>query len=64
MSIMKGLVYVSAPIYCAFFLLYLVSRVYLVFEMFRNLAFLDPQVYQTPDISACPSELRIAKHRP
>ena len=51
MDIMKGLVYVSAPIYLAFFLLYLVSRVYLVFEVFRNLAFLDPQVYLTPEVS-------------
>ena len=53
MDIMKGLVYVSAPIYLAFFLLYLVSRVYLLFEVFRNLAFLDPQVYLTPNVSIC-----------
>ena len=53
MGIMKGLVYVSAPIYLAFFLLYLVSRVYLLFEVFRNLAFLDPQVYLTPNVSIC-----------
>ena len=51
MDIMKYLVYVSAPIYLAFFLLYLVSRVYLLFEVFRNLAFLDPQVYLTPNVS-------------
>ena len=53
MDIMKILVYVSAPIYLAFFLLYLVSRVYLLFEVFRNLAFLDPQVYLTPNVSIC-----------
>lgn len=53
MDIMKCLVYVSAPIYLAFFLLYLVSRVYLLFEVFRNLAFLDPQVYLTPNVSIC-----------
>ena len=51
MDIMKYLLYVSAPIYLAFFLLYLVSRVYLLFEVFRNLAFLDPQVYLTPNVS-------------
>ena len=51
MDIMKCLVYVSAPIYLAFFLLYLISRVYLLFEVFRNLAFLDPEVYLTPNVS-------------
>ena len=54
MNIMKGLLYISAPIYLAFFLLYLISRVYLLFEVFRSLAFLDPQVYLTPDVSFCP----------
>ncbi|KAI4188981.1 MAG: hypothetical protein LQ346_005202 [Caloplaca aetnensis] len=44
----KVLVYGSAPIFIAFFLLYLVCRVYLVFEVFRNLAYLDPRVYKTP----------------
>ena len=34
-------------------LFYLVCRVYLVVEVFRNLAYLDPEVYQTPDVSAC-----------
>ena len=53
MDIMNYLVYVSAPIYLAFFLLYLVSRVYLLSEVFRNLAFLDPQVYLTPNVSIC-----------
>ena len=53
MDIMKCLVYVSAPIYLAFFLLYLTSRVYLLFEVFRSLAFLDPQVYLTPNVSIC-----------
>ena len=51
MDLMKCLVYVSAPIYFAFLLLYLVCRVYLLFEVFRNLAFLDPQVYLTPNVS-------------
>lgn len=51
MDVMKGLVYLSAPVYLAFFLLYFVCRVYLVFEVFRSLAFLDPQVYLTPDWS-------------
>ena len=63
MDIMKVLVYVSAPIYLAFFLLYLVSRVYLLFEVFRNLAFLDPQVYLTPNVSICSLALT-AKDRP
>ena len=53
MDIMKCLVYVSAPIYLAFFLLYLVSRVYLLFEVFRNLAFLDPQIYLASNVSIC-----------
>lgn len=50
-DMIKILVYVSAPIYMSFTLLYLVCRVYLVFEVFRNLAYLDPEVYKTPDVS-------------
>ena len=50
-DIFRYLVYISGPIYGAFTVLYLVCRVYLVFEVFRNLAYLDPQVYQTPDVS-------------
>ncbi|KAL8783339.1 MAG: hypothetical protein Q9195_009419 [Heterodermia aff. obscurata] len=48
---MKGLVYVSAPLYMGFILLYLICRIYLVFEVIRNLAFLDPQVYKSPEVS-------------
>lgn len=50
-DVIKVLVYVSMPIFMAFFLLYLVCRVYLVFEVFRNLAYLDPRVYETPEVS-------------
>ena len=50
-DVFKYLVYISGPFYGAFTALYLVCRVYLVFEVFRNLAYLDPQVYQTPDVS-------------
>ncbi|KAI4198747.1 MAG: hypothetical protein LQ350_005070 [Teloschistes chrysophthalmus] len=46
---MKGLLYAVAPIYMSFTLLYLVCRVYLVFEVFRNLGYLDPAVYKTPE---------------
>ena len=53
---LKGLVLVCAPVYLAFALLYAVCRVYLVFEVFRNLAFLDHRVYQTPDVSCNPGE--------
>ncbi|KAL8940610.1 MAG: hypothetical protein Q9216_002723 [Gyalolechia sp. 2 TL-2023] len=49
LDVIKALVYILAPIYMSFTLLYLVCRVYLVFEVFRNLAYLDPEVYQTPD---------------
>ncbi|KAL8642370.1 MAG: hypothetical protein Q9228_000923 [Teloschistes exilis] len=48
---MKALVYAAAPIYMSFTLLYLVCRVYLVFEVFRNLGYLDPAVYKTPEWS-------------
>ena len=51
MDIFKGFVYAFVPVAGAFVLLYLVSRVCLVFEVFRNLAFLDPKVYQTPEVS-------------
>ena len=54
MHCMKGLVYVSAPLYMGFTLLYLISRIYLVFEVFRNLTFLDPQVYQSPEVKNKP----------
>ena len=40
----------SAPIGIAISLLYFASRVYLLVEVFRNLAFLDPAIYQTPDV--------------
>ena len=49
-KVIKFLVALCAPIYIAFTLLYLASRVFLVFEVFRNLAYLDPRVYQTPDV--------------
>ena len=52
MDAFKILICFDAPIYFAFFLLYLISRVYLVFEVFRNLAFVDPKVYQIPNWSA------------
>ena len=39
--------------FVAFVLLYLVSWVYLVVEVIRNVAVLDPLVYQTPDVSIC-----------
>ncbi|KAI4220004.1 MAG: hypothetical protein L6R36_007931 [Xanthoria steineri] len=52
MWLAKGMVYVMAPLYMSFTLLYLVCRVYLVYEVFRNLAYLDPKVYQTPDWAA------------
>lgn len=55
MDVVKGMMYVMAPLYMFFTLLYLVCRVYLVFEVFRNLAYLDPRVYQTPDVSPHPS---------
>ena len=54
MDIMMGFVYIATPISAVYVLLYLVCRVYLVFEVFRNLAFLDPLVYDTPDVSICP----------
>ena len=56
-GIMRVLVYVSVPLCLASFLLYLVIRVYLVFEVFRNLAFLDPQIYSMPNVSAHPPAL-------
>ena len=62
-DIMKGLVYVAAPIYMAYFLLYLVGRVYLLFEVFWNLAFLDPHIYLTPSVSIYPSALYVVRHR-
>lgn len=34
-------------------LFYLFCRVYLVFEVFWKLAYLDPEVYRTPNVSAC-----------
>ncbi|KAL8660725.1 MAG: hypothetical protein Q9202_006275 [Teloschistes flavicans] len=49
-AFMKGLVYAAAPIYMSFTLLYLICRVYLVFEVFRNLGYLDPAVYKTPEV--------------
>ena len=42
--------WVSAPIGIAISLLYFASRVYLLVEVFRNLAFLDSKVYQSPDV--------------
>ena len=40
----------SVPIGIIISLLYFASRIYLLVEVFRNLAFLDPQVYQTPNV--------------
>lgn len=57
LDIMKGLLYVAAPIYLLFAMLYLVCRGFLLFEVFRNLAFLDPQVYETPNVSPQSSQL-------
>ena len=54
MDIMMGFVYIATPISAVYVLLYLVCRVYLVFEVFRNLAFLDPKVFETPDVSPFP----------
>ena len=53
MDVMKALFYAATPFYVAFFLLYCFSRVYLIFEVFRELAFLDPKIYETPDVSTC-----------
>ena len=44
------LLWASGPIGIAISLLYFASRIYLLVEVFRNLAFLDPQVYQTPNV--------------
>ena len=51
LDVMKGLLYLATPIYLLFGLLYLVCRGFLLFEVFRNLAYLDPQVYETPNVS-------------
>ena len=50
LDILKAVIYICAPIYLAFFLLYLVSRVFLLVEVFRSLAFLDQRVYLTPEV--------------
>lgn len=42
--------WVSAPLATITALLYLASRVYLLVEVFWNLAFMDPRVYQTPNV--------------
>ena len=54
MRIFKYLLFAASPLYFAFTLVYLVSRVYLVYEVFRNLAYLDPRVYATPNVSDAP----------
>ena len=50
------LLWVSAPMGIVISLLYFASRVFLLVEVFRNLAFLDPQVYQTPDVRNQPAK--------
>ena len=50
------LLWTSPPMGVAASLLYFASRVYLLVEVFRNLAFLDPQVYQTPNVRNQPAK--------
>ena len=52
------LLWASGPIGIALSLLYFASRAYLLVEIFRNLAFLDPRVYQTPDVRTQSAKLR------
>lgn len=43
LDFMKGLLYAASPVYLLFAVLYLVCQGYLLFEVFRNLAYLDPK---------------------
>lgn len=52
MHVDKGVAYVMTPVYMSISLFYPICRVYLVFEVFRNMAYLDPEVYRTPNVSA------------
>ena len=44
------LLWASGPTGVLISTLYFASRIYLIVEVFRNLAFLDPRVYQTPNV--------------
>ena len=55
----KILLWVSGPTGVFISALYFASRIYLVVEVFRNLAFLDSRVYQTPDVRSNPIKMHI-----